>query len=141
MRTYSLEYRSATAEEESAAKACLKEHTTNSGVDLDRWSTEQFSVLARCENRVVGGLVGRLVGNWVYADLVWVEENFRGSGIGRDVMVMAEEKARENGLTGIYLWTASWQAPGFYSKLGFEQFAVFDNFPPGHRRIGFRKYL
>jgi hypothetical protein len=45
------------------------------------------------------------------------------------------------GLTGIYLWTQSWQAGGFYAKLGYEQFTEFADFPPGHSRLGFRKYL
>ena len=56
-------------------------------------------------------------------------------------MQRAEERARELGLAGIYLWTQSWQAPGFYSKLGFENFVAFENCPPGHQRLGFRKYL
>ncbi len=35
----------------------------------------------------------------------------------------AEQAARDCGLSGIYLWTQSWQAPDFHPKLGFEQFA------------------
>ncbi len=57
------------------------------------------------------------------------------------VMLAAEEQARNMKLTGIYLWTESWQAPGFYKKLGYSQFVEFRNFPPGHSRLGFCKYL
>src|ERR1700733_13030693 len=36
--------------------------------------------------------------------------------------------------------TFSFQAPGFYPKLGYEVFGELD-YPPGHRRIFFRKHL
>jgi len=100
-----------------------------------------FSVLAISQAHVVGGLIGKIFWNWMDAELVWVEKPFRGRGLGKDVLWKAEEIARNRRLTGICLWTASWQAPDFYRKLGFEQFAEFDNFPPGRKRIGFRKYL
>jgi GNAT superfamily N-acetyltransferase len=100
-----------------------------------------FSVLAFSQLRVVGGLIGKMFFNWLDAELVWVEKPFRHSGIGKAVLDRAENKARDLRLTGIYLWTQSWQAPDFYRKLGYDQFAEFDNFPPGHKRLGFRKYL
>jgi GNAT superfamily N-acetyltransferase len=142
MPAHRLECRPATAEEENAARACLTEHAAEVGGFVSNdWSGEPFSVLALYENKVVGGLTGRIFWNWLYAGLVWVEKPFRSSGIGKDIMTRAEEKARDLGLAGIYLWTQNWQAPGFYSKLGFEQFVMFENFPPGYSRIGFKKCL
>jgi GNAT superfamily N-acetyltransferase len=73
--------------------------------------------------------------------MVWVEEEFRSRDIGTSVMKAAEEWARNKKLTGIYLWTQSWQAPLFYQKLGYECFAELRDLPLGHSRIGFRKYL
>ena len=29
----------------------------------------------------------------------------------------------------------------FYPKFGYETFVIFDDFPPGHKRYGYRKYL
>ena len=106
------------------------------------WDDDKpFSVLARSQDRVVGALIGKIFFNWLDAELVWIERPFRRSGIGQAVLRKAEEKARGLNLTGIYLWSQSWQAPDFYRKLGFEQLAEFGNFPPGHKRLGFRKYL
>jgi GNAT superfamily N-acetyltransferase len=102
---------------------------------------EPFSVLAISQNEVVGGLIGKVFFNWLDAELIWVEKSFRGCGIGGRVLQIAEQAGRGRNLTGIYLWTQSWQAPDFYRKLGSEQFADFHDFPPGHRRLGFRKYL
>jgi len=123
----------------ASAIACLRGHARKfNGVVAEE---EPFSVLAFMEERLVGGLIGKVFWNWLYADLVWVEEEFRGQGIGRDVMRAGEERARGMKLTGIYLWTESWQAPLFYRKLGYTQYIEFEDFPPGHSRLGFRKYL
>ena len=122
-----------------AALTSLRKHTAMSQVVPTE--DKPFSVLALMDERVVGGLIGKVFWGWLYADLVWVEEHFRRRGIGRDVMRAAEDQARKMKLTGIYLWTETWQAPAFYKKLGYTQFAEFRNFPPGHSRLGFLKYL
>jgi GNAT superfamily N-acetyltransferase len=128
-----------TKEVKETAIACLRRHAARSNGVLTE--DKPFSVLAFMEERLVGGLIGNVFWNWLYADLVWVEEEFRGRGIGTDVMVTAEEQACKMKLTGIYLWTETWQAPSFYTKLGYAQFVEFKNFPPGHNRLGFCKYL
>ena len=121
------------------AVTSLRTHAERSnGVAAD---DRPFSVLAFMEERLVGGLIGKVFWNWLYADLVWVEEEFRGRGIGSSVMRAGEDRARNMKLTGIYLWTETWQAPVFYEKLGYIQFVEFKDFPPGHDRLGFRKYL
>ncbi|WP_227021240.1 GNAT family N-acetyltransferase [Oceaniferula marina] len=76
--------------------------------------------------------------DWMYVDELWVSSELRGSGLGRRLMCAAEECARLQGLQGIWLWTQSWQAAGFYSRLGYQEFCRFPNFPKGHERIGFR---
>jgi GNAT superfamily N-acetyltransferase len=151
MNTYKLKLRAASVDEANAAKVCLTEHaaevggvapTRRQGNAGTMWDDDvPFAVLVRSHNQMVGGLIGKIFFNWLGAELGWVEKPFHGSGIGKAVLWKAEEKARNLGLTGIYLWTESWQAPEFYQQLGYEQFAEFDNFPPGHKRLGFRKYL
>ncbi|MGA7796706.1 MAG: GNAT family N-acetyltransferase [Candidatus Acidiferrales bacterium] len=122
-----------------AAIAALRSHSAKAGGVLT--DEEPFSILAFAEERIVGGLIGKVFWNWLYADLVWVEEEFRGPGIGTNVMKRAEERAMDMKLTGIYLWTENWQAPAFYSRLGYKQFVEFRDFPPGHSRFGFHKYV
>jgi len=46
----------------------------------------------------------------------------RGQGIGERLMPMAEEVAQKKHCTGIWLETFSFQAPGFYQKLGYSEF-------------------
>jgi GNAT superfamily N-acetyltransferase len=128
-----------TSELRETAISSLNRHTARSNGVL--FEDKSFSVMALMDEKLVGGLIGKVFWNWLYADLVWVEEEFRGRGIGAEVMKAAEKRAVEMNLTGIHLWTESWQAPTFYKKLGFSQFAEFKDFPPGHSRFGFRKHL
>ena len=124
---------------QETAIACLRTHAAKVGGVVSEM--KPFSVLASADGTLVAGVIGKVFWNWFYADLVWVAEEFRGQGIGTRVMRAAEERARQMKLTGIYLWTQTWQAPGFYKKLGYTQFVEFQDFPPGHSRLGFRKYL
>ncbi len=127
-------------EAKQGALASLREHTEASVGPLTV-EGDPLTVLAFIGKELVGGLVGKTFYNWLYVDLVWVQEECRRSGIGSRVMKAAERRARERKLNGIYLWTESWQAPLFYTKLGYTQFVEFKNCPPGHSRIGFCKYL
>jgi GNAT superfamily N-acetyltransferase len=122
-----------------AAIAVLASHSAKSGGIAGE--DKPFSILAHAEERVVGGLIGKVFWNWLYADIVWVDEDCRGQGVGTELMKCAEERAVDMKLTGIYLWTETWQAPAFYRKLGYTQYVEFRDFPPGHSRLGFRKYL
>ena len=93
------------------------------------------------QDEISAVLTAEVLWDWMYVDELWVSPQSRGAGLGRRLMLLAEEFAMARGLQGIWLWTQSWQAVGFYSHLGFHQFARFDNFPQGHARIGFRKEL
>jgi GNAT superfamily N-acetyltransferase len=133
------EVRAPTEREEKNAFACLKEHAAEAGASIP--DNEAFSVLAMSGEKVIGGLIGYIFWNWLYAYLVWVEKPYRRKGVGQAVLKQAEEKALQRRLTGIYLWTESWQAPDFYTRMGYEEFVEFENFPPNFKRFGFRKYL
>ena len=56
-------------------------------------------------------------------------------------MRTAEEVARERGCAGIWLDTFSFQARGFYEKLGYTVFGRIDDYPPGQSRFWLRKHL
>jgi ribosomal protein S18 acetylase RimI-like enzyme len=70
-----------------------------------------------------------------------VPEAQRGAGIGRELMRRAEAEAVERGCLGAWLDTFSFQAPGFYERLGYSIFGRIDDYPPGHSRFFMRKSL
>ncbi len=89
----------------------------------------------------VGGLIGRSLFRWLIVELLFVPEEQRGRGLGGAIMARAEAVARERGCVGLWLDTYSFQAPGFYEKLGFERFGQVDGHPPGATRFFFQKRL
>ncbi len=105
-----------------------------------------FVLAARKSDRtLVGGLTGTTSYGWLLVKTLWVSEEQRGSGIGRQLMQRAEEKARHVGCHGAWLDTSSPQAMAFYRRLGYEIFGQLENgadqHPAGHRRWFLRKAL
>ena len=98
-------------------------------------------VLNDSEGKVLGGLSGMTGWGWMYIELFWLPETLRRKGHGRKLMQMAEAEARRRGCVGIHLNTASFQAPDFYLKLGYEVFAVINDYPPGHKNYYLLKRL
>src|SRR5690606_28950965 len=88
-----------------------------------------------------GGLVADTAWRWMYIRLLSVEDGLRGTGFGRRLMERAEAIARDRGFIGAWVDTYSFQAPGFYRKLGYEEFGRLDDYPPGQARIFLRKAL
>lgn len=88
-----------------------------------------------------GGLSARIAYGWIHIDLLHIPEAYRGTGIGAALMARAEALARENSCVGLRLDTTSFQAPGFYQKLGYTEFGRLEDSPPGHTRHFFMKRL
>lgn len=93
------------------------------------------------DGSVDGGLTARISFNHMFVEMLVVPERLRGQGVGRRLMEQAEALAREHSCAGIWLDTFSFQAPGFYEKLGYTSFGEIANYPPGHRRFFFHKHL
>ena len=89
---------------------------------------------------IVGGLWGRTAYGFLFVELLMLGPA-RGLGLGRKLMAMAEAEARSRGLGGIWLDTWTFQAPGFYPKLGFEECGRITDYPPGQDRIFYLKRL
>jgi len=85
--------------------------------------------------------LGRTWLGWLYVELLYVPDGLRGGGLGRDLMLRAEAAARARGCTGIWLNTFSFQARGFYEKLGFTLIGQIDDCPVGHQRFFLQKRL
>ena len=96
---------------------------------------EEIAIEARDGEAWAGGLTARMTQRWLFVHLLGVAPEARGRGVGRALMKGAEEVARSRGCLGIWLDTYSFQAPGFYAKLGFEEIGRIPDYPPGQARI------
>lgn len=106
------------------------------------YKKERLNWLEYDQNRIlIGALTADLLWDWMYIDELWTAVEVRGKGVGRKLMQTAEEHAMNLRLSGLWLWTQSWQAREFYMNLGYVEFTRFTNFPKGYERIGLRKTL
>lgn len=127
------------AEEEKAARDALWAANTAAGFPRDR---QGLSVLLRDgEGTVVGGLVGATGWGWLYIENLAVPSELRGAGWGRRLMAAAEDEARRRGCTGMRLDTYTFQARGFYERLGFTVVGQIEDCPPGQTRFTMTKRL
>jgi len=99
-----------------------------------------LGVFVRDGQEVVAGLVGETYCGWLFVRYLWVSDGLRGRGAGRALIAQAEACARGRGCHSAWVDTFSFQAPGFYQKLGYEEFGRLD-YPPDHQRHFLRKRL
>lgn len=91
--------------------------------------------------KLVGGVWGYLNWNWLSVNFVWLSEDLRGDGYGKQLLLALEDEARTRGCQFAHLDTFSYQARPFYEKLGYEVFATLEEYPPGQQRFFMKKTL
>jgi len=106
------------------------------------FASRPLSVLLRGEDgAVLGGLVGRSYSGWLYVELFHLPEEHRRAGLGREMLSVAEREAVARGCVGVRLETYSFQAPGFYARMGYRVVGQLRDCPPGHTRFSLAKRL
>ncbi|MFM9923747.1 GNAT family N-acetyltransferase [Variovorax sp. H27-G14] len=81
--------------------------------------------------RVLGGLRGFVFLYWLCIEVLFVEEDVRGTGLGSRLLAEAERQAIALGAKNAKLDTFEWQARAFYIKHGYEEYARIDDYTPG----------
>ena len=90
--------------------------------------------LLDADGAVRGGLYGSFSYDWLAIELLFVPEELRGSGLGSQLIAEAEQQARARGCIGAWLDTYSFQARGFYEKLGYSLAGTIPDHPVGGAR-------
>jgi ribosomal protein S18 acetylase RimI-like enzyme len=80
-------------------------------------------------DHVAGGLLAFTTMRNLVIEHIWVDERYRGVGLGRKLVMGAERRAKENGCIAVQTYALSFQAPAFFQKLGYEVFGVSDGYP------------
>ena len=65
------------------------------------------------------GIVAETVGNWMYIQMLWVDESLRGKDVGTQLIAEAEEEAKARGCRYSLVDTFSFQARPFYERMGY----------------------
>lgn len=101
-----------------------------------------LAIITRDEaGNIIAGLSGFTWGGACKIEWLWVREDLRSQGLGRELMRQAEDEAIRRGCGTMLLDTHSFQAPSFYQKLGFEIAGVYEDFPKGYQQVFLQKKL
>jgi GNAT superfamily N-acetyltransferase len=90
---------------------------------------------------LIGGFSGHTWGGVCVITYLWVAEQHRGQGIGKALLKSAEAEARRRKCSHLILTTHSFQAPGFYERVGFQRVCSVEEWPVAYSDIVFRKLL
>ena len=88
---------------------------------------------------VIAGFNGYTWGGCCELTNVWVHEHHRGQGLGTMLLRSAEAEAIARGCVRIVLATHSFQAPGFYERLGYQRRAAIEGRPRGFQDLVYVK--
>jgi len=88
-------------------------------------------VLKDHKGTVVGGVLTSTLYWTQYLEVLWVDQKYRGLGLGRDLIMEAHRLAKKQGCVSSHTYTFSWQAPDFYQAVGYSLIATYDGYHEG----------
>ncbi len=94
------------------------------------------------DGELVAGLSGWTWATCAGIGMVWVREDSRRDGWGGRLLATAEEAARDRGCTQVVVSSFTFQAPEFYERHGYVEFARTEGIPvAGQADVHLRKDL
>jgi GNAT superfamily N-acetyltransferase len=96
------------------------------GVDDQRGLSVQ---VRDADGDLVAGLTGWTWGTCAGIELVWVRADQRRSGLGGQLLAAAEAEARSRGCAQVLVSSFTFQAPEFYARKGYVEFARSEGIP------------
>jgi ribosomal protein S18 acetylase RimI-like enzyme len=102
-------------------------------------------LLAGCvrndSGEIIAGFNGHTWGGCCEVSNIWVHERYRGQGLGTLLLRTAEAEAAARGCVRVVLATHTFQAPGFYERMGYQRKYAIEENPKGHADIIFVKLI
>ncbi|HBK07319.1 MAG TPA: GNAT family N-acetyltransferase [Acetobacteraceae bacterium] len=89
----------------------------------------------------IGGMIGKTSYGLLFIDLVYLPETMRGQDIGSRLLAMMEQEGVARGCKSAFLFTTTWQAPGFYERQGWTEFGRIQCAPGENARVFMSKTL
>ena len=114
----------------------------NAAANPDVHPAEELTVRVQEDGELVAGLSGWTWGQAAGIAMTWVHEDQRGTGMGASLIAAFEEEARKRGCTHVFVTSLTFQAPGFYQRLGYEEIFRWESVPTtGRDDVHMRKEL
>ena len=107
---------------------------------IDDWRA--LAIFVRDDaGQIIAGISGGTWAGYLEIKDLWVRADLRGQGLGRGLLLAAEQEAARRGCTQALLDTHNFQAPGFYQNLGYIILGRFEGIGGRHTRFYMRKTL
>lgn len=125
----------------------IEDALLNSLADLNEQSVNSSVVMTVNDDDglLMAGISGFTSYGWFLVKLLWVSDIHRGSGVGKELMLAAEDEAKLLGCHSAWLDTSNSKAREFYLRLGYADFGVIENGsdkePANHSRWFMKKLL
>ena len=92
-------------------------------------------------NKTIGAILCDTFNFCIYIEVMWIDKDYRGKGLGKELISKAEKIAKDNGCIFSHTCSLSYQAPEFYKACGYEVFGKIDDYPNGIVQYFLKKKL
>lgn len=103
--------------------------------------SKPFGFAQKENGRVVGGITGTTVWDWLIVNELWVDASYRKTGLGSALLGQAETWAISVGCRFARLNTFEFEAREFYEAHGYRVENQSNDFPTGHIQFHLTKRL
>jgi GrpB-like predicted nucleotidyltransferase (UPF0157 family)/ribosomal protein S18 acetylase RimI-like enzyme len=121
----------------------LRSQLTDDNIERARidegWELAVF--IHGADRELLGGISGWIWGQCLEIDYLWVHAGLRGRGYGRKLVHTLEREARAQGCQSALVDTYTFQAPGFYRKLGYQVLGTVSGYPRAIQKVFLSKKL
>jgi N-acetylglutamate synthase-like GNAT family acetyltransferase len=142
MTTVTFVEREMTGAEYSRVSAGFAQHSMEHGNPVRPSQRHTFVVM---DGELFVGCASGLTndnGQWLILTNLFIEQPYRGRGVGATVLAKLEGKASALGVRNMWRWTAAYEAPGFYQRQGYAILAELERwYPGGQSQVGLHKAL
>ena len=98
-------------------------------------------VVRDADRQLIAGVDGFSWGGYVKIEWLWVRDDRRRHGLGTQLVRAIEAEAVKRDCVVVRVDSHTFQAPGFYEKLGYERIGFAAGTPIGHGEVFFLKQL
>ncbi|MBN1135838.1 MAG: GNAT family N-acetyltransferase [Anaerolineae bacterium] len=99
--------------------------------EYDQPGIEIGLVLRGSDGSVVGGVTASTMLRVMHLEALWVAKEYRNLGHASRLVLRAERIGLEKGCIASQTQSFSFQAPGFYQKIGYTVLGIYDGYPDG----------
>lgn len=109
----------------------LHEFSVSTLGDPSMEKKEFFAILIKEGETLIAASLCYLFFKGLNLQLLWVAEEKRGMDLGTKLLKQIEKEAIRLGATLVFGYSFGFQAPKFYTKLGYEEVGKIPNYPEG----------